>query len=380
MDVHPSDPGGGVQRIALVGPSGWAMRRLRGALISELTSRRHSVLCVAERGDDDDRAALKEFGADFEIFDADPPGLAFLAERSAIASLAETLSAWQPHAALGFGSRSMVYGALAASRAKVGRVISMVSGLPNAAMMAGRTDVLPPSRYRDAFRVSHAVVVHNVDDGRRLSRLGMLKSGLPAVCVPGAGVDISHHAFQPLPPPGDGLVYLMIARIEKAKGVLDYCKAAVSVKSRAPQARFLLAGPPGADINPRDLEAFSGAVEILGPVDDVRPLLASCHVFVFPSYGEGMPPSVLEALATGRPIVTTDVPGCRDTVDEAVNGRIVPAGDAAALAAAMESFLKRPDLIPAAARASRSKAERLFDHRPANELLLRVLGVERDRS
>src|SRR5690606_15242333 len=97
MDDHPSDPGGGVQRIALVGPSGWSMRRSRGALISELTSRRHSVLCIAERGDDEDRAALKTLGADFETFDAEPPGLAFLAERSAIASLAETLSAWQPH-------------------------------------------------------------------------------------------------------------------------------------------------------------------------------------------------------------------------------------------------------------------------------------------
>lgn len=380
MDVETSTSGGDSRRIVLVGPSGWSMRRLRASLIRELTSRRHKVLCVAERGEAGDHDGLAELGAEFQTFDAEPAGLAFLAERSAIASLAEIFANWKPHAVLGFGSRPMVYAAVAANRAKVKRVVSMVSGLPNAAVTAGRTDILPPIRSRDAFRVSSDVVVQNVDDGRRLSRLGMLKSGQNVVCVPGGGVDLAAYELQPLPPPGDGLVYLMISRLERSKGVIDFCNAAAALKSKAPQARFVLAGPLGADVKAGDLQGFAAAIEYAGPVDDVRSLLGSCHVFVLPSYGEGMPRPVLEAMATGRPIVTTDVPGCRDTVDEAVNGRLVAAGNVAALTVALESFLKRPDLIPAAARASRSKAERLFDHRPANELLLRVLGVDASQS
>ncbi len=104
-------------------------------------------------------------------------------------------------------------------------------------------------------------------------------------------------------------------------------------------------------------------------------LLAQCHIFVYPSHAEGMPQPVLEAMAAGRPIITTDVAGCRDTVDERVNGCLVKAGDARALAAAMESFLKRPDLIPSIARASRAKAERFCGIETVSGSLLAALGL-----
>ncbi len=121
--------------------------------------------------------------------------------------------------------------------------------------------------------------------------------------------------------------------------------------------------------------ANDGTIEYLGVLDDVRPAIGRAHVYVYPSRAEGMPRSVLEALAAGRPVITTNSPGCRETVDERVNGCLVPPGDAAALAEAMESFLKRPDLIPAMARASRIKAERRFDAREVNKVLLEVLGL-----
>jgi glycosyltransferase involved in cell wall biosynthesis len=118
-----------------------------------------------------------------------------------------------------------------------------------------------------------------------------------------------------------------------------------------------------------------GVVEYLGAVDDVRPLFARTHVFVYPSPREGMPRQVLEAMAAGRPIITTNAPGCRDTVDERVNGCLAAPGDADGLTAAIESFLKRPDLIPAMSRASRLKAERRFDVREVNRTVLDALGL-----
>jgi glycosyltransferase involved in cell wall biosynthesis len=154
----------------------------------------------------------------------------------------------------------------------------------------------------------------------------------------------------------------MIAPLDKERGVMDYVKAAQEVKSRRPGARFLLAGPADRSREPvaREQLTKSSAVIVLEPVDDVRPLLAGCHVFVYPSHAEGMPRVVLEALAAGRPVITTRASGCRETVDEHVNGWLVPPGDWRGLAVAMEGYLRRPELLTSAARASRTKAERQF--------------------
>lgn len=116
-----------------------------------------------------------------------------------------------------------------------------------------------------------------------------------------------------------------------------------------------------------------GAVEVLGELADIRPALAAAHVSVLPSHSEGMPRAVLEALAMGRPVITSDIPGARETVDERVNGVLVPPSQVEPLVAAMESFLKRPDLIAAMARASRQKAERRFDAAAVNAVLHHVL-------
>jgi glycosyltransferase involved in cell wall biosynthesis len=129
-------------------------------------------------------------------------------------------------------------------------------------------------------------------------------------------------------------------------------------------------------LTPEQLPSFGDAVEYAGAPADPEALLASCHLFVYPSHAEGMPQPVLEAMAAGRPVITTDVAGCRDTVDERVNGCLVQAGDAKALAAAMESFLKRPDLIPPIARASRAKAERFCAQDTVNRSMLAALGLE----
>jgi glycosyltransferase involved in cell wall biosynthesis len=124
-----------------------------------------------------------------------------------------------------------------------------------------------------------------------------------------------------------------------------------------------------------EVAAYAPAVEYLGPVQDMRALLAISHVFVYPSHGEGMPHPVLEALAAGRPIVRTDVAGCRDTVDDRVNGCFAQPRDVRSLTTAMESYVKRPDLIPPIARASRAKAERFCGIETVNRSLLAALAL-----
>jgi glycosyltransferase involved in cell wall biosynthesis len=164
------------------------------------------------------------------------------------------------------------------------------------------------------------------------------------------------------------------------KGIVEYAEAARRLKPRYPTARFQLVGPHDANpsaISRQQLEAWrsEGIIEYSGATDDVRSFLAGAGVFVLPSYREGTPMSVLEAMATGRPIVTTDVPGCRETVVPGENGFLVPAKDVAALAAAMERFIVAPELIPKMGRRSREIAVEKFDVRAVNAVILKTLGL-----
>jgi glycosyltransferase involved in cell wall biosynthesis len=220
-------------------------------------------------------------------------------------------------------------------------------------------------------------VFHNRDDLSTLTRLEIVPKNLERVIVPGAGVDLKSFAAKPMPSHANGLSYLMLARLERSRGVLEYKRAAAKLKARWPNATFRFAGPESTapDAVPASVLGEDGAVEHLGHLEDVRPALAACHVFVYPSYGEGCPRAALEALATGRPVVTTRAPGCADLIDETVSGCLAPPADAEALAAAMETYLRNPELLATSSRAARLKAERRFNARDVNAALARVLGV-----
>lgn len=365
-----------VQRVAIAGPSDHALLRNRDSLVRELVARRQTVVCIAPAFDPDRRRALNLMGAETIPFDPPPGRIRLLDDWQRSKAFAALLADWKPDAVLGFGLPSMIEAVLAAKRARVGRIVALL----NAPLDSPAADGAPsPARQlAKALAAADAVVAHNPQLARQARALAGPKSSANWTVVPGAGVDLDHHAVQMLPPIDDGLVFLMIAPLDARRGVLDFADAARQIRAHGRRARFLLVATPGtgSDAIPRDaLAPYAADLEVLDPVDDVRPLLARCHVYVYPSRAEGMPRSVLEALAAGRPLITTDTPGCRDTLDERVNGCLVPPHDAGALTLAIESVLKRPDLIPSQARASRLKAERRFDVREVNRALLDALGI-----
>jgi len=368
------------RRVAIVTPAGEDLRQLEGAFFAEIAARHHHILTVAPEFSQEDVSILDEIGAERAAFSVEPHALKLFSDWKAIGALKSILSGWGPHVVLGCGSRSMIYAALAAKGAGVERIVLLLGALPEH-RFAGElgADEMPAWRYAQALRAADEAVFQNRDDVALMERLGILPPHLPTAVVPGVGVDLNSHALLPLPPLSQGLVFLMNAPLDQRKGVIEYCKAAQELRARAPNTRFLLAGSPGQgprSIGPVALAALGSAVEFVGPADDVPALLGRCHVFVYPSHAEGMPQPVLEAMAAGRPIITTNVAGCRDTVDERVNGCLVAPRDSHALAAAMESFLKRPDLIAPIARASRAKAERSCGIETVNNALLAALGLE----
>jgi glycosyltransferase involved in cell wall biosynthesis len=172
----------------------------------------------------------------------------------------------------------------------------------------------------------------------------------------------------------------MAARLLREKGIVEYARAAMIIKEKHPDTRFILLG--GLDTNPGGLSrdeveqwAEKGTPEWPGQVSDVCRWLAQTSVYVLPSYREGVPRSTQEAMAMARPVITTDAPGCRETVIDGKNGFLVPVRDADALAAAMERFIMQPDLIEMMGQVSRKIAEERFDVRKINQVILREMDI-----
>ncbi len=378
MAMPATMPVPAVQRIAFICPSGSPMRQLRELLFAEVLGRGHRVLAIAPEFSGADTRLLDELGVEHSVIAPDSPGPKLFADWKAIGGLKQALSNWAPHVVVAYGGQTMVHGALAAKGAGVGRISLIVDGLPELRFAGAlAADEMPAWRYGQALRAAHGAVFHNRDDHLLLKKLGLVPASLPVTVVPGSGIDLGRHASLPLPPLDNGLVFLMIGGLDRRRGVMDYCAAAAKLRERSPTSRFMLAVLPDEGAQAIDLAELARCpdVEFVGLAKDAAELLTEAHVFVYPGYAEGMPQPLLRALASGRPVLTTDVAGCRDAVDTRVNGCLVEARNVEALAEAMESFLRRPDLIPAMARASRAKAERIESSAVVKAKLLDLIGA-----
>jgi glycosyltransferase involved in cell wall biosynthesis len=231
--------------------------------------------------------------------------------------------------------------------------------------------------YSLAFRFAHRVVVLNGDDAADLARLCGVSSR-KAELIGGIGVRLCDWPFQA--PHTDPISFSLVARLIRPKGIIEYLQAARLVKQKYPAVKFYLLG--GLDSSPEaigeeEIQRWidEGTVEWPGHVD-IHSWLSKTSVFVLPSfYREGVPRSTQEAMATGRPVITTDSPGCRETVIDGTNGFLVPPRDVSALAVAMTRFVENPHLVGKMGRASRQLAIERFDVRVVNAKVMRVLGV-----
>lgn len=261
--------------------------------------------------------------------------------------------------------KPMLYGSLAARAAGVPRVINAVAGMgwlftsDNGLARSLKTAV------RKALGLllrAGIVVVQNPDDARLLAEFGVPASCIR--CIAGSGVDL--HQFRPQPAPDGMPVVVLPARLLWDKGVGEFVAAARMLREGGVQARFVLAGEPDP-VNPSSITLAQvaawtdeGVVEYRGWVSDMPSLLASSHIVCLPSYREGLPKSLIEAAAAGRPIVTSDVPGCRDVVRDEDNGLLVPPRDAPALRDALARLLGDRALCAAMGARGRLRAEQEF--------------------
>jgi glycosyltransferase involved in cell wall biosynthesis len=301
------------------------------------------------------------------------------------ASLARLLRHLRPDVTLGYFIKPVIFGTLAAWMARVPRRIAMIEGLGYVFTEGARASVskrilksVVSSLYRFALARAHRVIFLNKDDASDFVAARLVDS-VKVFQLGAIGVDLQ--SWQQSPQHSDPITFALATRLIRAKGVVEYAEAARIVKAEFPHVRFILLG--GLDENPdalkrAEIESWvrEGLLEWPGHVD-VRKWLLKTSVYVLPSfYREGVPRSTQEAMAMGRAVITTDSPGCRDTVVHDLNGFLVPVRNVAALAAAMKRFIAQPELIATMGAASRRLAEAYFDMHVANQKLIRVFEGE----
>lgn len=286
----------------------------------------------------------------------------------------------RPQRVLGYTIKPVIYGTLAAWMARVPQRFVLVTGLGYAFQGEGERGLLRSvvqSLYALALRHAQKAFFQNPDDERLFRQLGLLPSKVSSCVVNGSGVDVTAYAQAPLPSEPR---FLLIARLLGDKGVREYAHAARRIRTRHSEAVFGLVG--WIDENPdaigqEELDGWlkEGILEFHGRMADVRPAIANCNVYVLPSYREGTPRTVLEAMAMGRAIVTTNAPGCRETVIDGENGFLVPVKSAEALEAAMQRFIDEPTLASRMGLRSRAIAEERYDVNKVNAVMLNEMGI-----
>ena len=272
-----------------------------------------------------------------------------------------------------FTIRPVLYGSMAAWLAGVPKIINTVSGLGTVFGEGQKAWLrfVVETQYRLALSLAHMTFFQNAEDYRLFISKGLVKAEKADV-VPGSGVDCT--LFQPpsqseTAPQGQ-VTFLMSSRLLREKGVYDFVQAARIVQQKYPRSRFQLLGKRD-ERNPQvipknDLEQWEkeGVITWLGEVSDVRPIVATADVVVLPSYyREGVPRTLLEASAMGKPIIATEMVGCRDVVDPEKNGMLVPVRDPEALALAMIRMIESPTSRREMGKAGREKVMTKFDER-----------------
>jgi len=287
----------------------------------------------------------------------------------------------QPDCAMGYTIKPVIYGTLAAWLAGVPRRFALITGLGYAFQQEsgrGGMRALVQCMYAAALARVQMVFFQNPDDRDLFRQRGILATHTPACVVNGSGVDVSSFAVAPLPV--GNARFLLIARLLGDKGVREFAEAARRIRARRTDATFVLVG--WIDSNPdaiaqEELDGWvrDGVVEYLGKLSDVRPAIAQSTVYVLPSYREGTPRTVLEAMAMGRAVITTDAPGCRETVVDGDNGFLVPVKSVDALEAAMLRFLDDPGLANRMGRRAREVAEEKYDVHKVNAVMLSEMDI-----
>lgn len=368
-------------RIVLAAGYAPSLIGFRGPLLEGMVKAGHEVWAMAPEDDPDVAAALKAMNVRYRQTLFQRTSMNPMADVRGMRHLADALREIKPDLILSYPLRMAIWANLAAVKAGVPSRFVMVTGMGTAFTASGikgkAMAALARSLMKRSFKGAERVIVQNPDDAREIVEMGVIPQKKIAV-VNGSGVDLSLYPLQEWP--RGPIKVLMIGRLLKEKGIREFAEAAALVRAARPDVEFHLLGQQETGhtsaISDAEMELWQKEGRLVWHgQQNVLPYLKEASLYVLPSYREGTPRSVLEALAVGRPVITTDVPGCRETIVDGVEGRLVPAKDAKALAQAILESLESPEKLRQMGAAARARAEAKYDVRLVNRQMMELMGL-----
>ncbi|MEZ4599290.1 MAG: glycosyltransferase family 4 protein [Syntrophotaleaceae bacterium] len=367
-------------KVVIIASFAESLIRFRGDLIQEMVKNNHEVIACAPDADKRTLSSLKTLGVNYHNIQLNRTTFNIKSEFCLVLNLINLLRKFKPDVVLTYTIKPNIFGSLASIISGVPRIGVMVTGLghPFSEEAGNLTRKIATILYKMSITKRHVIFFQNPDDIKLFIENKIIKENTEKILINGSGVCLTK--FSSNEPP-QSPSFLLIARLIKEKGIIEFVNAAKIVKKKYPNVKFRLVGSCHDDkyhITKDELDGWikDDLIEYHGYLNDVRKVIESSSVYVLPSfYREGVPRSILEAMAMARPIITTDSPGCRETVVHGLNGLLVPPRDAEALAGAMEQLIENPSLIKKMGLASRAIAEEKYDVKKVNRVILENLGL-----
>ena len=372
-------------KIALVANTSWNIYNFRAGLIKYLIGQGHQICVIAPI--DEYSKKIQEWQVDFYAIRLENKGTNPISDTKFYRQLSQLYKLIAPDIVLHFTIKPNIYGTLACQTLGI-PCVNNVSGLGTTFIHKKISSQIAHLLYRFSFRFAQKVFFQNKDDlalfvGKKLVKSE--KTGLLA----GSGIDLVK--FSPQNTPHSHFTFLMIARLIYDKGLREYVEAARIVKQKFPQVSFCLIGgfekntQNPLNIKPEEVKSWQGIVDYLGVKNDVRPFIALADVVVLPSYREGTPRSLLEAAAMAKPLLASNVVGCKEVVEEGKNGFFCEVKNAQSLAEKMISFIELPKAtLQEMGEYSRRKAEKEFDEKliflAYQQAIEEILGAKKKKS
>lgn len=368
-------------KILIIGAYPKSVVEFRGQLIKTLVDQGHKVTVMTALPEQEVVNNITALGAHFIPYTVQRNGLNPMVDFRTLLQLKKVMTQWQPDKTLAYTIKPIIWGGIANRLSRQGDFYAMITGLGYAfekgTFLRNSVNALVKLLYKIALTKAKAVIFQNNENMELFGQLKLVKPNI-SHRVYGSGVDISQYGKKDLPQGQP--TFLLIARLLGDKGIREFASAARAVKKTYPEVKFQLLGPVDSSPDKITIDevnkwVVSGEIEYLGETNNVIPFIEKCHIYTLPSYHEGLPRTVLEAMAIGRPILTTEAIGCRDTVIDNKNGRKVPVKSSELLAEQIIWFIEHPEQWSEMAKASRNFACELFDVKKVNENIIQILSA-----
>jgi len=368
-------------KIILCGSEAYSVNMFRGDLVKDLVTKGHDVIIMANNASKKHLLEFTSLGARYINAPISRSSLNPFKDINVCLNFLRVFILEQPDCVLSYTVKPVVWSGIVLRFFPKIRFIGMITGLGYAFGGQGRSRSLVYTIVKLLYKLSlanaHSVIFQNPDNKALFIELGLVDPSKACV-VNGSGVNLEYFSYHPYHSHENRVSFLMIARLLKDKGILEFLAAARTLKYEYNNVDFILLGHEDKSDNAVSIAEITkldkeGIISYCGFVNDVREFLVSSTVYVLPSYHEGLPRSILEAMAVGRPIITTNVPGCRETVIDGVNGWLVPKGDSKALAEKMRWFMKMRSETNDMGSNSRQIAVEKFDVKKVNKDILDIV-------